>query len=130
MNLLLDTHIFLWYISGDKQLPAVWQTILRDPANQVFLSVVSVWEASIKYHLGKLPLPSPPEIYLPQQRQRHLITSLPLEEAAIRQMLALPALHRDPFDRMLICQALEYNLTLVTIDVAVRAYPVPVLAEP
>lgn len=73
-----------------------WQATLRDPANQVYLSVVSVWEASIKYRLGKLPLPAPPETYLPLQRQRHLIASVPLEEAAISQIVNLPALHCDP----------------------------------
>ena len=89
-----------------------------------------MWEASIKYHLGKLTLPAPPEIYLALQRQQHLISSLPLEEAAIAQMVHLPALHRDPFDRMLICQALDLHLTLVTVDAAILAYPVPVLAAP
>ncbi|HZO87458.1 MAG TPA: type II toxin-antitoxin system VapC family toxin [Chthonomonadaceae bacterium] len=129
MRLLLDTHIFLWYISGDKQLSLAWQSLLRDPANQVFLGVVSVWEASIKYDLGKLPLPAPPETYLPLQCERHLIASLSLEEAALRHLAHLPALHRDPFDRMLICQALEYDITLVTVDPAIRAYPVTVLAD-
>jgi PIN domain nuclease of toxin-antitoxin system len=81
MKLLLDTHVFLWYISGNPQLPAAWQAVLRDLENAVYLSVVSVWEACIMYHLGKLPLPASPETYLPEQRQRHLITSLPLEEA-------------------------------------------------
>ncbi len=128
MNLLLDTHIFLWYILGSPQLDAAWQATLRDPANRVYLSVVSVWEVSIKYHLGKLPLPAPPETYLPTQRQRHQIASLPLEEAAIGQIANLPALHRDPFDRLLICQTLEHHLTLVTVDTAILAYPIPVLA--
>jgi len=130
MNLLLDTHIFLWYILGSPQLAPEWQAILRNPSNQIYLSVVSVWEASVKYYLGKLPLPAPPEIYLPLQRQQHLISSLSLDEAAIAQMALLPALHRDPFDRMLICQALDRHLTLVTVDTAILAYPVPVLPVP
>jgi PIN domain nuclease of toxin-antitoxin system len=129
MKLLLDTHIFLWYISGNMQLSLTWQNLVRDPANQVSLSAVSVWEATVKYRLGKLPLPAPPEIYLPLQRERHMIASLPLEEAAIRQLALLPALHRDPFDRMLICQALEYDMTIVTVDAAIRAYPVKFLAD-
>lgn len=127
MRLLLDTHIFLWYITGASQLPANWQAILRDPANQVYLSVVSVWEASIKYQLGKLPLPAPPDIYLPEQRQRHSITSLPLEESDVQYLARLPVLHRDPFDRILICQASVNALTLVTVDTAIRAYPVDIL---
>jgi PIN domain nuclease of toxin-antitoxin system len=129
MRLLLDTQIFLWYISGNSQLSDGWLAILRDPANQVYLSVVSVWEASIKYHLGKLPLPSPPHNYLPEQRQRHLIASLPLEESDVRHLATLPSLHRDPFDRILICQALANALTLVTVDAAIRADPVVVLPE-
>lgn len=129
MRLLLDTHIFLWYISNDAHLPAVWKSHLRNPANQVFLSVVSIWEASIKYYLGKLPLPQPPETYLPQQRIQHLISSLPLEEAALRHLSTLSSLHRDPFDRILICQALENNLMIVTVDTAIRAYSVSILAD-
>ena len=65
MKLLLDTHVFLWYITADTRLPASFQAAIQDPANEVFLSVVSVWEAVIKYELGKLPLPSPPADYLP-----------------------------------------------------------------
>ena len=129
MRLLLDTHVFLWYISGDRRLSPAWQTILRDTANSVYLSVVSVWEASVKHHLGHLPLPAAPETYLPEQRRRHAITSLPLDEAHLGPLTTLPALHRDPFDRVLICQALAADLTIVTVDAAVRAYPVAVLPQ-
>src|SRR4051812_3700552 len=128
MRLLVDTHVFLWYITGDVQLLEHWKAILRDPDNEVFLSVVSVWEASIKYRLGKLPLPEQPETFLPEQRRRHNFASLALEENAARHLATLPALHRDPFDRMLICQALEYELILVTVDSAIRSYPVTTLA--
>jgi PIN domain nuclease of toxin-antitoxin system len=62
MRLLLDTHIFLWFISADAQLPAAWRDSIRVPRNEVFLSVVSVWEAMVKYALGKLPLPHPQRI--------------------------------------------------------------------
>ena len=71
MKLLLDTHIFLWFISGDKRLSEGIRDNIRDPGNEVYLSVVSLWEAIVKYHLGKLPLPQPPNIYLPIQRQKH-----------------------------------------------------------
>lgn len=76
MKILLDTHIFLWYISGDKRLSIDKRDGIRDSSNEVYLSVVSVWEAIIKYQLGKLPLPQPPETYLPIQRQQHQIMSL------------------------------------------------------
>src|ERR671923_849483 len=127
MKLLLDTHIFLWFISGDARLAAEWRDSIRDTGNAAFLSVVSVWEALVKHRLGKLPLPNPPEHYLPAQRARHQIASLPLDEASVCQLAALPSVHRDPFDRMWMCQAIEHGLTLVTVDPAFRAYPAPIL---
>ncbi len=129
MKFLLDTHIFLWYIQGDKQLSENLKIILRNPDNAVYLSVVSIWEASIKYHLGKLPMPRPPELELPVQREKHAIATLVLNELDLRHLNNLPSLHRDPFDRMLICQALENDLTIVTVDEMIRAYPVQTLAE-
>ena len=127
MRLLLDTYIFLWFISADAQLPAAWRDSIRDPRNDVFLSVVSVWEAMVKYAIGKLPLPHPPEDYLPTQRVQHQMTSLPLDEASVRRLATLPSVHRDPFDRMLVCQALAHGLTVVTVDPVFRAYPAPLL---
>ncbi|MBU0567173.1 type II toxin-antitoxin system VapC family toxin [bacterium] len=127
MKLLLDTHIFLWFISGDKRLSEGIRDNIRDPGNEVYLSVVSLWEAIVKYHLGKLPLPQPPNIYLPIQRQKHQIVSLSLDEASVSQLANLAKIHRDPFDRMLICQAMEHGLTIVTVDDAICAYPVSVL---
>jgi PIN domain nuclease of toxin-antitoxin system len=127
MRLLLDTHIFLWFITGDNRLSADLQESIRKPDNEVYLSVVSLWEASVKYQIGKLPLPQPPGSYLPLQRERHLIASLPLDEASVGQLANLPPLHRDPFDRMLVCQALEHKMTIVTIDDAIRAYQIKTL---
>jgi PIN domain nuclease of toxin-antitoxin system len=127
MKLLLDTHVFLWYISADPQLPVAFRDAIRDPANEVYLSVGSVWEVVIKYALGKLPLPEAPAEYLPRQREAHRIATLPIEEAALVHLAGLAALHRDPFDRLLIAQALQHGLTLLTVDDAVRAYPVPLL---
>jgi PIN domain nuclease of toxin-antitoxin system len=102
MKLLLDTHVFLWYISGASRLPARIRDNIRDPTNEVYLSVVSLWEAIIKNQIGKLPLPEPPEQYLPRQREQHLITSLAVDEARVVHLASLPQLHRDPFDRLLI----------------------------
>ena len=73
-----------------------------DPDNDVYLSAVSVWEITVKHSLGKLPLPTSPERFIPTQRDRHGITSLPLEEEAILYLSKLPRLHRDPFDRVLV----------------------------
>lgn len=127
MRILLDTHIFLWFISADAQLSMDVRDAIRDPDNEVYLSSVSVWEAIVKYQLGKLPLSEPPETYLPKQRSLHQIASLALDESSVIQLAKLPPLHRDPFDRMLICQALQNSLTIATVDAAVRAYSVSVL---
>jgi PIN domain nuclease of toxin-antitoxin system len=127
MRLLLDTHVFLWYISADPKLPAVFRDAIRNPAVEVYLSVASVWEVVIKHALGKLSLPEAPATYLPRQRKAHQIATLPIEEEALVQLANLPHLHNDPFDRILIAQALQHSLTLVTVDEAVRAYPVSLL---
>lgn len=127
MKILLDTHIFLWFISGDVKLSADVRDAVRDPDSEVYLSVVSIWEVIIKHKLGKLPLPERPETYLPKQRDLHQITSLALDESSVSQLAKLPMLHRDPFDRMLICQALQNGLTLATVDMAVREYSVSVM---
>lgn len=76
MKLLLDTHIFLWFISGSNQLSTRFRDHIQDPDNTVYLSVVSLWECIIKYQLEKLPLPESPEIYLPKQRKQHRIDNL------------------------------------------------------
>jgi PIN domain nuclease of toxin-antitoxin system len=127
MKILLDTHIFLWFISADIRLSTDVRDAIRTPENEVYLSVVSLWESIVKYQLGKLPLRESPEIYFPKQRERHQIVNLDLNEASIAQLINLPSLHRDPFDRMLICQALQNGLTIATADQSVRAYPVSVI---
>jgi PIN domain nuclease of toxin-antitoxin system len=127
MRILLDTHIFLWFISGDSQLSIDVREAIRDSDNEVYLSAISVWEAIVKYQLGKLPQPEHPETYLPKQRDLHQIASLSLDERSVMQLAKMPPLHRDPFDRMLICQALQNGLTIATVDSAVRAYPVSVM---
>lgn len=92
----------------------------------MLLSVVSVWEISVKHSLGKLALPTPLDRFISTQRELHGISVLPLDERAVFHLHKLPSLHRDPFDRMLICQAIEHGLVLVTVDEAVRRYPVSV----
>jgi PIN domain nuclease of toxin-antitoxin system len=127
MKILLDTHIFLWFISGDSRLSINMREAICDTDNEVYLSVVSIWECIIKYQLGKLPLPESPEIYLPKQRDLHQICSLSLDEKSVAQLIQLPLLHRDPFDRILICQALQNSLIIATVDLAIRAYSVNVI---
>jgi len=127
MKILLDTHIFLWFISGDTRLSADVRDIIQDLDNEIYLSVVSIWEAIVKYKLGKLPLPETPEIYFPKHCDRHQIFNLDLDQASVSQLAKLPPLHRDPFDRMIICQALQNNMAIATVDEIVRAYPVSLI---
>ena len=127
MRVLLDTCEFLWLVAGDTKLSPLVTAAVRDPQNTVFLSAVSFWEISLKHSLGKLPLPQPPAQFVPQQRDKHMIAPLVLDEAAVAELSVLPGLHRDPFDRMLICQAMAHGLTLASSDSLVRQYPVALL---
>jgi PIN domain nuclease of toxin-antitoxin system len=124
MKLLLDTHIFLWYITNDQRLSTELASAISDERNEVYLSVVSIWEALVKYQLGRLDLPSPADQYLQERQEQHRIVSLALETGAAAQVLKLPALHRDPFDRMLVCQAMHHDLILATADERLEDYPV------
>ncbi|MBX9658959.1 MAG: type II toxin-antitoxin system VapC family toxin [Nitrospiraceae bacterium] len=126
MKCLLDTCTFLWIIAGAKELSPNAKEIFANPANEVLLSAVSVWELSVKHALGKLPLPSTIERFVIEQRERHGIAALPLDERAVLHLHKLPALHRDPFDRMLICQAIEHDCLLLTPDPLIAQYPVRV----
>ena len=128
MRLLLDTHSFLWYITNNPKLPRYAYDAIRDKSNEAFLSVVSVWEALVKHNLGKLPLPAPADQYIDGRRAAHKISELVLDNGAVAHLLSLPALHGDPFDRMLICQALQHDLTIITVDDMFRRYPASVLS--
>ena len=123
MRLLLDTHIFLWLISDNPRLSDNLCGQIKNSNNEVFLSVISVWECVIKYQLGKLNFPEHPDIYLPKKRKQHLINSLVIDEKSIVHLKDLPLLHKDPFDRLLMCQALQHDLTIVTEDNAILDYP-------
>jgi len=125
VRLLLDTVAFLWLVSGSDQVTERVTRSFIDPENEVFLSSVSVWEIAVKYSLGKLPLPDSPSRIVPVWREQHGILPLPLDELAPLQLSALPSLHRDPFDRMLVCQAIVGGMTIATPDRKVQDYPVP-----
>ena len=125
-NILLDTCTFLWVIRDSPELSPVARSLFTDPENTVYLSAVSAWEISVKHGLGKLPLVVAPHIYVPAERLRHNILPLPLEEGAASTVSRLPPLHNDPFDRMLICQAVTHGLTLLTPDCLIHQYHVNV----
>jgi PIN domain nuclease of toxin-antitoxin system len=127
MRILLDKCEFLWLISGDAKLAAHVASAVRNSQNEVFLSVVSFWEISLNYSLGKLPLPQPPAQFVPMQREKHMIATLMLDENAVAVLAELPSLYRDPFDRMLVCQAKAHSLTLASSDTLVRQDSVSLL---
>jgi PIN domain nuclease of toxin-antitoxin system len=125
--LLLDTCTFLWIVGGDRALSARAREAFVDPESEVFLSAASAWEIAVKHRLGKLPLPAAPEEFVPVQRAAHGIEPLPVEEEAALQVAKLPGLHRDPFDRILVAQAIVGGLVVVTPDDPIRQYPVRTL---
>ena len=124
MKLLLDTCTFLWWTENSPQLPKGVRSMVSDPAHEVYVSTASIWEISVKHHVGRLPLPQPPERFCPEQRERHGFLSLPIDEASVLQLHRLPPLHKDPFDRILVCQAIEHGMTLLTPDRLIAQYSV------
>lgn len=127
MRLLLDTCTFLWVAAGARELSARARDAFTDPANEAFLSAVSAWEIAVKHRLGRLPLPAPPEEFVPAQRAAHGLDPLAVDEEAALHVAKLEDLHRDPFDRLLVAQALVGGLVLLTPDDQLRQYPVRVL---
>jgi PIN domain nuclease of toxin-antitoxin system len=127
VNLLLDTCTFLWLAADDPQLSQGARAACRDPANGVYLSALSAWEIAIKHRLGRLPLPEPPARYVASRRSWLRVEPLPFDEAAAAHESTLPPLHRDPFDRGLIAQAILLGMSIVTPDPTIARYPAPVL---
>ena len=125
MKLLLDTHVWLWFVRGESTLPRAFDSAIRDAANDVVLSVVSAWEVQVKAAIGKLDLGSPVEDFLDVAVLQ--FDTLDVSMRHVRALATLPLHHRDPFDRMLVAQALADGLTLVTVDPSMRSYGVPLL---
>ena len=116
MNLLLDTCTFIWLSGSPGRLSAAAQQAIEDEFNTLFLSDVSVWEITMKYALGKLPLPSPPRNWVPAQAAFFQLRRLPLEAEPLYLSGELPMVHRDPFDRLLAAQAQSVSMSVLTPD--------------
>jgi len=123
VNLLLDTHAALWWLSDDPTLSASARAMIADPENTVFLSAVVVWEIRIKQGIGKLDLPDDFGEVLDSQR----FPELPVTVDHAHAIADLPSIHRDPFDRMLVAQAIVERMTIVTRDKSIAAYDVNVI---
>lgn len=124
MKLLLDTHSFLWFIGGHSSLSQHARTLIEDMANQRFMSVASLWEMAIKLSLGKLTLAQPFELLIPEQMKTNSIELLAIELDHLASVTKLPFHHRDPFDRLLIAQALVEQMSVISADGAFDAYPI------
>jgi PIN domain nuclease of toxin-antitoxin system len=123
VKLLLDTCTFLWIAGGGRPLPPAVAAAYGSPDNEVFLSAASTWEIAIKYSQGRLPLPVPPHILIAEERQRRGLTSLAIDEESALHVAKLPSLHGDPFDRLLVSQAIVHGMTILTPDPIVARYP-------
>jgi PIN domain nuclease of toxin-antitoxin system len=122
MKLLLDTCTFLWIASDSKQLSKAAASLFLDENNERYFSTASAWEIGIKHAMGRLPLPERPDIYIPRIREASGIESLPIDEEAALHSGKLPSLHTDPFDRMLVAQAIVHGMTILTPDAAIEQY--------
>ena len=127
MKLLLDTHIFIWWADQPEKLSTAALSALEDEANELLLSVASVWEMQIKIQLGKLKLSLPLKELIKSQQETNELTVLPVELTHVLALDALPLHHKDPFDRLLIAQSTEEDLTLVSADSQFSAYPAKLL---
>jgi PIN domain nuclease of toxin-antitoxin system len=127
MKLLLDTHIFIWWADEPEKLSPAALFALEDEANELILSVASVWEMQIKIQLGKLKLSLPLKELVKTQQETNNLTISPVALTHVLALDALPLHHKDPFDRLLIAQSIEEDLTLVSADSQFSAYSVKLL---
>lgn len=124
MKYLLDTHGFLWLTSGDPRLSATARALLKDPDAEIFLSVASLWEIAVKVNIGKLTLDDDFKPFVTNQMIAYRIDRLDVTIEHLSTLIALPLHHRDPFDRLIIAQAVAENLPIISVDVKFDAYPV------
>jgi PIN domain nuclease of toxin-antitoxin system len=124
VKILIDTGCWLWSLTDPERLNKEARNLLSNPSQSLFLSAASSWEIAIKAAMGKLRLPEPPEKYVPSRMAAFHLIGLPVEHAHALRVFALPAHHRDPFDRILIAQAQTEGLAILTADRAFAAYDV------
>lgn len=124
MRILVDTHCWLWLQATPERIPGDVLEALASPENDLFLSAASAWEIAIKYALGRLPLPHPPQQYVQSRMATSGTAGLPVEIRHAVQVASLPGHHRDPFDRLLVAQAQLEGLTLLTADAQIEEYAV------
>jgi len=126
VRLLLDTHIFLWAHTDRARIGAT-MAVLEDLENDLLLSAVVAWEIAIKHAVGRMPLPEPPASYVPDRMRAIGAQPVPVSHAHALGVASLPLLHRDPFDRLLVAQAIDLDATVVTADAVLAGYPAETL---
>lgn len=124
MDLLLDTHSFIWLNYAEDKIPKNTLDMLGNPAIKILLSSVSIWEICQKYAIGKLDLHLEPKMLIAHAKRSFGIEILDFSEGDSYHLQHLPPIHKDPFDRMLICQAIEYQMAIVTNDRMISSYPI------
>jgi PIN domain nuclease of toxin-antitoxin system len=124
VNILLDTHAFLWFLSGDSSLSSTAKSLIEDPTTNAFVSIASCWEIAIKTGLRKLDLGEPASTFLPRELTRNRFDLLAVELRHATLVETLPHHHRDPFDRMLVSQSLLGAIPIVSGDTALDPYGV------
>ncbi len=124
MKVLIDTHVFLWFMEGVRLKTNSINFLKNTTDNEIFVSFATAWEISIKYGVGKLKLPDVPEVWFSNRVRRAGFTLLPIELQHVLRVHNLPPIHKDPFDRLLISQANVENLTIVTEDPNFAKYQV------
>ena len=127
MKALLDTHVFLWWITDDQRLSSRVREIIADGTNEILFSAASGWEIAIKTRLGRLQLPDDPKILIPEQLELNAIEVLPVQIGHALHVYQLPSHHRDPFDHLLIAQAQLEKLPILTADPQISRYPVEII---
>ncbi|MBH8553169.1 type II toxin-antitoxin system VapC family toxin [Nostocaceae cyanobacterium CENA357] len=125
MGFLLDTHVLLWWLANDPKLPTDVQEILRNPVNDSFVSAATIWKIAIKTSLGKLKQPN--DLLAVIRDNQFQVLGISAEHCL--KVGSLPWHHKDPFDRMLIPQALVESLTIITVDQKFRLYDVPLFSD-
>lgn len=126
MRLLLDTHVWLWMLAAPGRLGEAEQQVL-DTDNELYLSAASVWEIGIKHSIGRLHLPEPPAEFVPRRLETTGVKPIPITVQDTLEVAALPMHHRDPFDRLLVSQAVARGLVLITADTRFSRYGVDLL---
>ena len=124
MRLLLDTHAFLWFVLNDPRLSAAARGLISDSDNLILISPASYWEIAIKIRIGKYKLPEPFAEFMDEEIARNTLVILPIDVAHAAIVAALPLHHRDPFDRLLIAQAMAEVVPIISADVMFDSYPV------